>query len=409
MIICGVFAALATLSTPDTLRKVGRFAAGAQIITWWLNASFFATYATLHCCFTQRVDLRPPETVFRFLFSSPAHFAGECSGEDFWLTPAFPSFDRRGRELLRIAAGPFRRSHFCFSVEVPERDPTANTYPMYEWLGEEMSALLGGFYGKLVSNLGHLQAGRLLTVPSSDERPSYRYDKPPFNDRPRRPDGAEPNLTHAAPLVAKYVRVAGTDNQLPLLVRAADFYRLALETYAERPEIAFAMLISTLEVLSALRDYADEELYDEQLLADLKLISASCAEGPNIANRIRGRLYQVKRKVATLVHHTVPNAFFEQRETEMPWGFITDRDELVQRVRAAYDIRSRLLHTGNRSGLWYIEHDHQGEELGAGEPVLDDKNLVKLLTRSVNLVGLERIASTVLRTLITDWARGNRR
>ena len=33
VIICAVLAALATLSTPDTLRKVGRFAAGAQIIT----------------------------------------------------------------------------------------------------------------------------------------------------------------------------------------------------------------------------------------------------------------------------------------------------------------------------------------------------------------------------------------
>ena len=33
MIICAVLAALAPLSTPDTLRKVGRFAAGAQIIT----------------------------------------------------------------------------------------------------------------------------------------------------------------------------------------------------------------------------------------------------------------------------------------------------------------------------------------------------------------------------------------
>ena len=33
VIICAVLAALATLATPDTLRKVGRFAAGAQIIT----------------------------------------------------------------------------------------------------------------------------------------------------------------------------------------------------------------------------------------------------------------------------------------------------------------------------------------------------------------------------------------
>jgi hypothetical protein len=64
--------------------------------------------------YLQPVDLRPPETIFRFLFSSPAHFAGECAGDDFWLTPAFPSFDRRGRESMRIGAGPSRsRGHLC--------------------------------------------------------------------------------------------------------------------------------------------------------------------------------------------------------------------------------------------------------------------------------------------------------
>lgn len=111
----------------------------------------------------------------------------------------------------------------------------------------------------------------------------------------------------------------------------------------------------------------------------------------------------MKRKVTALVRDGVPDAFFEQRETPMAWGFIKDRTELVQRIRAAYDIRSRLLHTGDRSGLWYIEHDLQSAEIGVGKPVLEDKQLVKLLHRSVNLVGLERITSCVLRTLIDQW------
>jgi hypothetical protein len=349
------------------------------------------------------MDLKLPETIFRFLFTSPAHFAGECAGEDFWLTPAFPSFDRRGRSTLSLGTGPFRRSHFCLSVEVPKRDESAMTYPMYEWVGEEMSALLGAFYGKLILNLGHVQAGRFLTVPSMQERPFYAFDKSPFNDRPRRPNGVEANLAEAAPLVAKYVKVVANDDQLPLLVRAAEFYRIALEIYDERPEVAFAMFISTLEVLIEFREYSEEELYDERLLSDLNIIRQGCAEGAEIVNRLKHRSYQVKRKVSALVDKLVPNAFFEQRETSQSSGFIRDRAELVERVRAAYDIRSRLLHTGNRSGLWYIEHDHQGEEYGIGSPVLDDKKLAKLLCGSVNLVGLERITSTVLRTIIAQW------
>jgi hypothetical protein len=304
---------------------------------------------------------------------------------------------------LAANPGAFRRSHFCLSVEVPERDKSASTYPMYSWVGEEMSALLGAFYGKLVLNFGHMQAGMLITVPSIEERPFFRFDKPPFNDRARRPNGVELNLTEAAGIVAKYVKVAGSDDQLPLFVRAAEFYRLALETYGDRPEIAFAMLIATLESLTRLREYSEEELYDENLLNDLRKIAESSGEGPDIVSRLKGRLYQVKRKVTALVGDAVPDAFFEQRETALTWGFIKDRAELIARIRAAYDIRSRLLHTGDRSGLWYIEHDHQGVEVGLGEPVLEDKELVKLLSRSVNLVGLERITSSVLRALIANW------
>ena len=51
MIICAVLAALTTLSTPDTLWKVDRFAVGAQIITEradrlrWLTAANCAQIA----------------------------------------------------------------------------------------------------------------------------------------------------------------------------------------------------------------------------------------------------------------------------------------------------------------------------------------------------------------------------
>jgi hypothetical protein len=277
------------------------------------------------------------------------------------------------------------------------------TYPVYQWIGEEVSALLGALYGKLVLNFGHVQAGRLLTVPSIEQRSFHKFDKPPFNDQPRKPNGFEPNLAEAGLLLAKYTTISTVDDCLALLVRAADLYRLALETYDDRPEVSFAMLISTLEVLTGLRGYSEEELYDECLLRDVRAIQESCPEGHQIARRVRARLYQVKRKVAALVRTTIPETFFQERETTQPWGFINDRTELVERVRAAYDVRSRLLHTGNRSGLWYIEHDYQGEEYGLGTPVLDDRPLVKLLCRSVNLVGLERITSTVLRTMVLEW------
>ncbi|MFZ2642301.1 MAG: hypothetical protein WA117_14985 [Verrucomicrobiia bacterium] len=349
------------------------------------------------------MSLKPPDTVFRFLFTSSAWFVGESSGDSFWLTPAFPAFDRRNR-IIQYPAGPYRHSHFTLSILVPEPDRTKKVvpYPVYEWVGEEVSALLGAFYGKLILNLGHTQAGRLLTVPVSFDAAISNYAKPPFNDSPRRPKGTDLNLQNAGALLDAYIR-SENDTQLTFILRASEFYRIALENYGDKPEIAFTMLVSALEALLDIRTYTENELYHESLLNDLKQIQETCPNGVAIVNRLKARFFQIKRKIAALVSEYVPDSFFTERETSLGFGFIKDRPELIERVRAAYDLRSRLLHTGDRTGLWFVEFDHQGSEIGLGEPVLRDKELVKLLRQGVALTGMERIVSTVLRTVIERW------
>jgi hypothetical protein len=191
------------------------------------------------------------------------------------------------------------------------------------------------------------------------------------------------------------------DDELAYLLRACEFYRMALENYDERPEMAFTLFISVLESLVELRTYSETELYDEKLIGDFKVIAANCPNGPKLVSGLKNRLYQVKRKVAVLVDEFIPDSFFVERETDAPFGFVQDRAELAKRIRAAYDIRSRLLHTGNRSGISHIAPDHDGAEIILGRPALPEAELVKLLCASLNLTGLERVTSTVLRTAIT--------
>jgi hypothetical protein len=76
------------------------------------------------------------------------------------------------------------------------------------------------------------------------------------------------------------------------------------------------------------------------------------------------------------------------------------RVDLRPRVLAAYDVRSRLLHTGDRTGIWALTHSSMGEETCLGTPVLNDEKLKKLITSSLSLVGLERVTSTVFRSAI---------
>jgi hypothetical protein len=344
------------------------------------------------------MKFQPEETIFRFLFTSPTYFVGETHQENFSLTVVFPSFDGRG---VIESDGAYARSSFLLSIEVPKQEAGRGVVtPMYNQIGDEVSALIGAFFGKLVVNLGHFQAGKYLTIPRTWDKRCNSYAKPPFNGKPRKPYGTSLELSQATQLISAYFDDQREDERLAYLLRACEFYRMALENYDARPEMAFTLLISALESLVELSEFTDSELYDDGLLKDLELVAKHCPDGLKLVSRLRGRLRQIKRRVALLVDKFTPDSFFDQREALISFGVIKDRAELKSRIRAAYDIRSRLLHTGNRSGIEHIAHSYQECEVILGVPVLPDSSLVKQLCDSLNLTGLERVTATVLRTAI---------
>ncbi|HEY4309168.1 MAG TPA: hypothetical protein VGN12_06920 [Pirellulales bacterium] len=342
-------------------------------------------------------DLKLEEHVYRYLFASPAEFRGECFGHGFYLTVAFPSWGKRNASN-RNGDG----SRFVFSIRTEPPAKDGIVVETYVWAGEEVSALLGAFYGKLIFNLGQIQAGRIQTVPTT---PSKRLDdtaRAPFNSEPRKPNGPLINLFEAQLLIERYISGQG-EERLARILQAAKFYRIALESIQTRPEIALAMFCATLETLLPLRVYSEDELYDKSLAAILKRIAEGYPGGERIVRGLKSRLYQIKRKVVALVNQYLPDSYFDQRETSLSWAVVKSRAELLSRIKNTYDLRSRILHTGDRNGLWYLENDRQGAEIGAGSPVLENKKLEKVLAGAMTLTGVERVTSTVLRAVITEW------
>lgn len=152
-----------------------------------------------------------------------------------------------------------------------------------------------------------------------------------------------------------------------------------------------------------LREYSEDELYDNSLASVLKRIAEHCPKGSRMVAALKSRLYQIKRKVKALVGHYVPESFFQQPETAITWAVAKDRADLASRILFLYDLRSKVLHTGDRTGLTYIEQDHQRSEIGLGVPVLKDIKLQKILTGCLTLTGMERVTATVLRAVIAEW------
>jgi len=343
--------------------------------------------------------LKPDESIFRFLFASPARFVGECSGEAFYMSPAFPNLTIRPNP---IGSG----SRFVLSIRGEARTKKKIVVENYYWLGEEISALLGAFFGKLIQNLGHMQSGSIHHVPMACD-PSATHDphRLPFNSEPRKPNGPKLNLSEAAGIVEEYVACRNRsipDDGFACIVRAAEFYRIALESFHTRPDISFSMFCSTLEALLPLREYSEDELYDPSLKSILESVSNHCPKGDAMARNLKARLHQIRRRVALFVSDYVPDTYFEEREAGVQGLVAQDREDLISRIKCAYDLRSKVLHTGDRSGRWYLQHDHDRSEIGSGEPMLDDKDLKKTLVGSLTITGMERVTSTVLRTVVAE-------
>ena len=93
-------------------------------------------------------DLELDETICRYLFSSPAHFPGQCSGEDFFLTPAFPSWGHREASHKH-----YDGSNFVLSVRTEPGSKESIRIETYEWVGDHVSALLAHSTASLFTTL----------------------------------------------------------------------------------------------------------------------------------------------------------------------------------------------------------------------------------------------------------------
>jgi hypothetical protein len=338
--------------------------------------------------------------VFRFLFISPANFVGTFERTTFGLTVIFPSTHRPMGNWPPDSA--YSRSTVMLSFFVPGYDEESGLMPQFFHVSEQVSALMAAFYGKFVVDGGQIQTSARLAIPQMWEGPCHSFRHPAFNSKARKPGGPDLNLANFEKLLDVYFTTSWEDETLGRVLRAAEFYRMALENFQERPEMAYTLLVSSLEAIIDFSDCSDEERYDDKLRSYLEQIAAECINGNEIVANFKQRLFQVRRRVAKLVDKFIPDAFFQQREADQDFVTVKSREELHTRVLASYDYRSKLLHTGNRTGIGHLDRSVMGEEYVLGKPLLDDTGLVKILEKCLTLTGLERVTSAVLRSVIQE-------
>lgn len=217
--------------------------------------------------------------------------------------------------------------------------------------------------------------------------------------QPRLPQNShDPRCDISIPLnlveIAKVEPLLRSDQDerfITFLQTAGRFYLQALQNFEERPDVAYLNLITAGEVLSNYYSYDKDELLDTQAKDILRQIALASDNGPELADQIKGRLFQVKRRFLRTIDDLLTDPFFAESEAKQDFLRLK-KEDIQSRLSAAYDLRSQYVHSGLPFGKWGARM-LSGEvcEVQYGKPVVGDETFEKALAKAPTYFGLERI------------------
>jgi hypothetical protein len=336
-------------------------------------------------------ELRPNETIQKVLISTTSRLIGEYESDNLLITHAWPDFSRVSHNLI-YTESPLSRSSYVivFKTEPFERKPGV-VLPDYSPFGDLICTYLCILFGKRFDNNGLLESIGHYHLPY-DLLSEYCEPKLPQNNHSPRKDLDIPlNLVE----VKRIERLLLIDDSLDkrfiqFLQTAGKFYLQALRSYERQPEVAYLHLITCGEILSNFFEYEKNDLLDEQSKEILSHIEQDVIEGHKISKFIKDKLPQVKRRFILTIKKLITDYFFTKSECEAEYA-VLKKEDFEDRISAAYDLRSRYLHTGISFGGWISLAVASNAEVLTGKPVVDDRGLGKILPRVPTYFGLERI------------------
>jgi hypothetical protein len=333
------------------------------------------------------MTLNPEEDITKILLSTPSYLVGKYEEDNFLLSIAF---DRNSRYDSPDQEYSHDREYFILVVKTPPNDRSHVAIPDYTAAGDLLCIFLSILYGKRFDNHGLVESIGKFWLPNYPAFGNYHLILP-FNSRKPRPDLEIPLSLHEIRRIAPMLHEGSLDPHFEdVLMSAGRFYLHALQHAETQPEIAFLDLITCGEILSYFFPYDQDDLLDDKMKRDLIRIEEEIDGGGAIVRSIRDRLFSVKRRFVKTILYLLNPYFFQQSEAKENYDRLNQVDISI-RIKAAYDLRSRYVHTGVDFGLWIKPLRDFNSEIQMGEPVIGDSELKKILVRSPTLIGMERI------------------
>lgn len=247
-------------------------------------------------------------------------------------------------------------------------------------------------FGKRFDNHGLTEGVGFFNLPKLDTTQPIELSNIGLNNHsPRKDLEIELNLDKVK-IIEKILNGEVAENVHNIIISAGRFYLRALRVFEEEPELAFLDLITCGEILSNFHQYTEDELWghDHRLVSIFNAIETNLENGISISSHLKQRLFQVKRKYTLTICNSLNDYFFTNTESTEPFASLT-RENIEQRIKASYDLRSQYVHTGASFGKWLLPIKSIQNEVGMGTPVGLEPELTKLIVRTPTLLGMERI------------------
>ena len=355
--------------------------------------------------------LRPDETVQKILISTTSRMVGNYENTDVLITHARPSvYD--SSTIFREFETPLSRSGLIIAFETPPVEKRVGVViPNYTYIGENICAYLSVLFGKRFDCHGLVEANGHYQIP--DVTAYSRICNPilPFNSHKPRTRFRIPLEIGQVSLIEKILYPnSGVDMKiLQKLVAICKSYMQALQNAEHDPETGYLNLITAGEILSNFFQYSEEEMFDGEILETLNIIRSEIEGGDRRAKIISNRLTSVKRAFVKSLCSLLDDSFYKTSESER--NFVHFESENIDKnIGAAYDLRSKYVHTGVSFGGWIDASLNHGD-LQMGKPIVNDSEFAKILEKAPNFIGLERLMRYCIlkfissRGLLTDTSK----
>ena len=315
-------------------------------------------------------QLRPKETVQKMLISTTSRMTGEYEHHQLVITHAWPQF--RSHSIgMRLAETHMSRSGYIVAFETPPIEKRPGTpVPDYSPTGEVVAAYLAVFFGKRFDCHGVLEGSGLYQIPDLGSYDTPCNPKLPFNSHHVRNCFTVPLELNKLSMIERVFVGATEVTNLSRLNAACKFYMQALQNAENNTEVAYLHLITAGELLSGEFRYPGTK--------------------------------GVKKKFVTALCSLTDDAFYTDPGEEVVHGRFA-RDDMEESIGAAYDLRSRYVHTGAPFGMWVDPaRAIAGSDLQVGRPVVEDRRFASVLAAAPTFTGLERLVRYCILRFMTS-------